>query len=102
MTRSPSFSKYLPQANVDTFEFVKILKFDQTPLPQILKYVLNLKLTKYSQWKLSGRLLCDLEPLELTVNTITIHDKGDTSRGGEMYLPTTKVRTSLRMKGVSE
>ena len=66
MTRSPSFSKYLPQANVDTFEFVKILKFDQTPLPQILKYVLNLKLTKYSRWKLDGWLICDLGQLGLT------------------------------------
>ena len=33
---------------------------------------------------------------------ITIHDKGDTRRGGEMYLPTMKVRASLRMKGMSE
>ena len=31
---------------------------------------------------------------------VTIYDKGDTRRGGEMYLPTTKVRASLRMKGM--
>ena len=35
------------------------------------KYILNLKLTKYSQWKLSGSgwIVCDLEPLKLTVIT---------------------------------
>ena len=33
---------------------------------------------------------------------ITIHGKGDTRRGGEMYLPTMKVRASLRMKGMRE
>ena len=29
------------------------------------KYIINLKLTKYSQWKLSGRLVCDFGQLEL-------------------------------------
>ena len=33
---------------------------------------------------------------------VTIHDKGDTRRGDEMYLPTMKVRASLRMKGMRE
>ena len=35
-------------------------------------------------------------------NTVTIHDKEDTRREGEIYLPTMKVRASLRMKGMSE
>ena len=30
------------------------------------KYIINLKLTKYSQWKLSGWLVCDLGRFELT------------------------------------
>ena len=34
--------------------------------------------------------------------TVTIHDKGDTRWGGEMYLPTMKVRASLRIKGMRE
>ena len=33
---------------------------------------------------------------------ITMNDKGDTRRGGEMYLPTMKVRASLGMKGMRE
>ena len=33
------------------------------------KYIINLKLTKYNLWKLSGRLVCDLGRLELTVIT---------------------------------
>ena len=33
---------------------------------------------------------------------ITIHVKGDTMKKGEMYLPTMKVRASLRMNGMSE
>ena len=32
------------------------------------KYIINLILTKYSRWKLSGWLVCDLERLELTVS----------------------------------
>ena len=31
------------------------------------KYIINLKLTKYSQWKSSGWLVYDLGRLELTV-----------------------------------
>ena len=31
------------------------------------KYIINLKLTKYSRWKLSGWLVCDLGCLKLTV-----------------------------------
>ena len=31
--------------------------------------LLNMKLTKYSRWKLGGRLVCDLGHLELTVIT---------------------------------
>ena len=31
------------------------------------KYIMNLKLTKYSQWKSSGLLVYDLSWLELTV-----------------------------------
>ena len=34
--------------------------------------------------------------------SVTIHDKGDTRRGGEMYLPTMKVSASLCMKGIGE
>ena len=36
--------------------------------PYLGKYIINLKLTKYSQWKLSGWLLWDLGQLELTVS----------------------------------
>ena len=36
------------------------------------------------------------------VTVVTIHKKGDTRKGGEMYLPTMKVRASLRMKGMRE
>ena len=32
------------------------------------KNIINLKLTKYSQWKLSGWLVCDLGRFELTVS----------------------------------
>ena len=32
------------------------------------RYIMNLKLTKYSQWKLSGWLVCDLGRLELVVS----------------------------------
>ena len=35
--------------------------------PYLGKYIINLKLTKYSQWKLSGWLVYDLGQLELTV-----------------------------------
>ena len=33
------------------------------------KYIVNLKLTKYSQWKYSGWLVYDVGQLELTVIT---------------------------------
>ena len=33
------------------------------------KYIINLKLTMYSRWKLSGWLVCDLGRLELIVIT---------------------------------
>ena len=35
------------------------------------KYIINLKLAKYSQWNLSGWLVCDLGWLELTVSRQT-------------------------------
>ena len=31
-------------------------------------YIINFKLTNYSFWKLSGWLVCDLGPFELTVS----------------------------------
>ena len=34
--------------------------------PYLDKYIINFKLTKYSQWKLSGLLVCDLGCLEIT------------------------------------
>ena len=34
--------------------------------PYLGKCIINLKLTKYSRWKLSGWLVCDLGCLELT------------------------------------
>ena len=36
--------------------------------PYLGKYIINLKLTKYSRWILSGWLLWDLGQLELTVS----------------------------------
>ena len=36
--------------------------------PYLGKYIINLKLTKYSRWKLSGWLVCDLGRFELTVS----------------------------------
>ena len=44
------------------------------------------------------QIVGNLEQCPLT--PITIHDKG--KEGGEMYLPTMKVRASHRMKGMSE
>ena len=35
--------------------------------PTQLKYIINLKLTQFSQWKLSGGLVCDVGQLELAV-----------------------------------
>ena len=46
------------------------------------------------------QIVGNLEQCPLT--PITIHDKGNTRRGGEMYLSTMKVRASHRMKGMSE
>ena len=37
--------------------------------PHLGKYIINLELTKYSQWKLGGWLVCHLERLELTAFT---------------------------------
>ena len=36
--------------------------------PSLGKYIINLKLTRYSQWKLSEWLVCDLGWFELTVD----------------------------------
>ena len=57
----------------------------------------------FREQKLQGILskLSDYPPAALNKNH-RIHDKEDSRRGGDMYLPTMKVRASLRMKGMSE
>ena len=45
------------------------MALDRGDPPNPDKYILNLKLTKYSWWKLIGWLVCDFGQLELTVIT---------------------------------
>ena len=40
--------------------------------------------------------------MDASADALAIINIGDTRRGGEMYLPTMKVRASLRMKGMRE
>ena len=44
------------------------LALHRRDLPYPGKYIIKLKLTKYSRWKLSGCVVCDLWQLELTVS----------------------------------
>ena len=67
-----------------------------------LMMLLKRMLIKKTACTAHAQYTCRLGPRDTSGAAVTRHDKGDTRREGEMYLPTMKVRASLRMKGMSE